>query len=133
VPRSWHGSRPCQQCAETLWRQLLRSWPRCPAPRGDEAPQDLRTTFAQIGTTVSDLGAVALDNRLDQSREGVDDTGFVCGSPLAQSECGGVSVVLHEKKKLALGLRIQRKGPCADIGLLRDLLGSDLVDAILSE
>ena len=89
--------------------------------------------LAQVGATVVDLGAVALHDRLHDGQDRVQDVGDGLGSRPALLERGGVLGVLHEEEKLALGLGVEEQGPGADVGLLGDLLGRDLVDAMFGE
>jgi hypothetical protein len=45
----------------------------------------------------------------------------------------GVFGVLHQEKEFALGLGVEEQRPGADVRLVGDLLGRDLVDAVLGE
>ncbi|MNW61195.1 hypothetical protein D3C74_392350 [compost metagenome] len=57
---------------------------------------------------------------------------MVGGCPAA-GEGVGVGGVLDEQEELALGLGVQEQGAGADVGLVGDLLGGDVVDAVLGE
>ena len=44
-----------------------------------------------------------------------------------------VAGVLHEQQQLPLGLGVQEQGAGADVGLVRDLLGRHIVNAVLGQ
>ena len=89
--------------------------------------------LAQVGASVLDLNAVALDDRSQQCDDRRARIGSRFGRRDALLEGDGVVRVLHEQQQLALGLRVEEQGAGADIGSLGDLLGRDIVDAVLGE
>ena len=87
----------------------------------------------QVGASVVDLDAVALHDRADDRHHRVERVGNALGGRPALLQGVDVAGVLHEQEQLALGLGIQEQGARADVGLVGDLLGRDLVDAMLRE
>ena len=87
----------------------------------------------QVGAPVVDLDAVALHDRADDRHHRVERVGNALGGRPAFHQGVDVAGVLHEEEQLALGLGVQEQGARADVGLVCDLLGGDLVDAMLRE
>ena len=89
--------------------------------------------LAEIGAAVLDLGAIALDDRAEESHRGVERVRCRLGGRTSGLERDSVVRVLHEQQQLALRLGVQEQRARADICLLGDLLGGDVVDAVLRE
>ena len=87
----------------------------------------------QVGPPVVDLVAVALHDRADDRHHRVEHVRDGLGGCPALLERVGVVGVLHEQEQLALGLGVEEQRAGADVGLVGDLLGGDLVDAVLGE
>jgi hypothetical protein len=69
------------------------------------------------------------DNR-QHGVQHVEDCLSVRPAPLERLDVVGV---LHEQQKLSLGLGVEEQRPGADVGLIGDLLGGDVIDAVLGE
>ena len=89
--------------------------------------------LSQVAAAVVDVDAVALDDRPDDGHDRVLRPGHVLGIRATSLEGLGVVRVLHEQQEFTLGLGVEEQCPGADVGFVGDLLGCDLVDAVLGE
>ena len=89
--------------------------------------------LAKVGSAVVDLLSVALHHRANDRHHGLEHIRDGLGGRFTLDERVGVGGVLHEQEQLPLGLGVQEQGPRADVSLVGDLLGRDLIDTVLSE
>ena len=87
----------------------------------------------QVSASVVDLDAVAFHDRLDDGHHRIEDIRYGFGIRPTPLERFGVACVLHEQQEFTFGLGVEKQGPGADVRLVGDLLGRDILDAVLGE